>query len=222
MATATPLNATALPAVATARSTASATVRPRAQFLAEAADDEQRVVDGEGEAEHRRDVEDEDAHLDLLGDEVDERQAAGDREAGHEQRHPGRDDRGEDEDQDERDDRQRDDLGLLEVLLGLLGGVLGDRAVAGQLVGVAGGRRDRRADVVDGRDRLLVGQVELDEDVGGIARRADEAAVAGLRVADDARHVRRRGEAVATAVAIAPWNAGEVASAPGAASGRGR
>ena len=105
-----------------------------AQLLAEPADDEQRVVDGEREPEHRRDVEHEDAHLDLLGDDVDERQAARDGQAGDEQRHPGRDDRGEDEDQDDRGDRQRDELGLLEVLLGLLGRVLGDRPVAGQLV----------------------------------------------------------------------------------------
>ena len=73
-----------------------------AQLLAEAADDEQRVVDREREPEHRRDVEHEDAHLDLLGDEVDERQAARDGEAGDEQRHAGRDERGEDEDEDER------------------------------------------------------------------------------------------------------------------------
>ena len=47
------------------------------QLLPEPADDEQRVVDREGQAEHRRDVEHEDAHLDLLGDEIDERQARG-------------------------------------------------------------------------------------------------------------------------------------------------
>ena len=72
MATAMPLKATALPAVAMARSTASPTERPRSQLLAEAADDEQRVVDRERESEHRRDVQDEDAHLDLLGDDVDQ------------------------------------------------------------------------------------------------------------------------------------------------------
>ena len=50
--------------------------RPAAcELLAEAADDEQRVVDREREPEHRRDVQDVDAHLGLLGDEVDERRA---------------------------------------------------------------------------------------------------------------------------------------------------
>ena len=141
MATAMPLNATALPAVADRPLDRLADGPAAAQLLAEAADDEQRVVDRQREPEHRRDVEHEDAHLDLLGDDVDEGEAAGDRQAGDEQRHAGRDERGEDEDQDERDDRQRDELGLLEVLLGLLGRVLGDRAVAGQLVGVAGRRR---------------------------------------------------------------------------------
>ena len=154
MATATPLNATALPAVADGPLDRLFDGPAASQFLAEPADDEQRVVDRQREPEHRRDVEHEDAHLDLLGDDVDEGEAARDGEAGDEQRHPGRDERREDEDQHDRDDRQRDELGLLEVLLGLLGGVLGDRAVAGQLVGEAGRRHDRRADGVDDVDRL--------------------------------------------------------------------
>ena len=45
------------------------------QLLAEPADHEQRVVDREREAQHRRDVRDVDAHLDLLADDVDERRA---------------------------------------------------------------------------------------------------------------------------------------------------
>ena len=163
------------------------TDRPAAaQFLAEPAHDEQRVVDRQREAEHRGDVEHEDAHLDLLGDDVDEREAAGDRQARHEERHPGRDDRGEDEHQDEGHDRQRDELGLLEVLLGLLGGVLRDRAVAGQLEGVAGGRHDRCADRVDDLDRRLVGDAQLDDDVRGVPGGADEARIACLGIADDA------------------------------------
>ena len=77
MATAMPLKATALPAVATARSTASADGPAAPQLLAEPADDEQRIVDGEREAEHRRDVEHEDAHLDLLRHEVDQARLLG-------------------------------------------------------------------------------------------------------------------------------------------------
>ncbi len=50
---------------------------PAAQLLAVAADDEQRVVDRQGEPEHRRDVEHEDAHLDLLRDDEDHGQLLG-------------------------------------------------------------------------------------------------------------------------------------------------
>ena len=90
IATASPEKTTALPAVATERSTAC---RPCARGAAppEAAGHEQRVVDRQGEPEHRRDVQDVDAHLDLLRDEVDQREAGGDRKAGDEQRHAGRD-----------------------------------------------------------------------------------------------------------------------------------
>ena len=165
------------------------------QLLAEPADDEQRIVDGEGEAEHRRDVQDEDAHLDLLGHEVDQGEAARDREPGDEERHAGRDDRGEDEDEHDRDDGQRHELGLLEVLLGLLGGVLGDRPVARQGDGVSGLRRQRRPNRIDERDGVLIGDVELDDDVGGVTGRADEAPVAGLGVPDHALHLGHRGQA---------------------------
>ena len=163
---------------------------PATQLLAVAAHDEQRVVDRQGEPEHRRDVEHEDAHLDALGDEEDEREAARDRQARDEQWHPGRDQRAEDEQEHDGDDRQRDELGLLEVLLGLLGGILGDRAVAGQLEGVARGRLDGSANGVDEVDGLLIGGVELDDDVGGVTGGADEAGVPGLGEADDPGHVR--------------------------------
>ena len=112
-------------------------------------------------------------------------------------------------------DRQRHDLGLLEVLLGLLGAVLRDRAVAGELVAVAGRRDQVRADPIDRIDRLLVGHGQFDDDVGGVARRADEPLVAGLRVADDAGDVRVVGEAGGRLRRSRAWNSGDVASAPG-------
>ena len=56
IATASPEKATALPAVATVDLDRLADRPAAAELLAEAADHEQRVVDREGEAEHRRDV----------------------------------------------------------------------------------------------------------------------------------------------------------------------
>ena len=165
------------------------------QLLAESTDDEQGVIDREGETQHRRDIQDEDAHLDLLGDDVDQGEARGDRESRHEQGHPGRHDRGEDEDEHDGDDRQGDDLRLLEILLGLRRGVLRDRPVTGQLDRVASGRLDRGPDGVDHLDGVLVGQVQLDDEVGGIAALADETRVARLGMADDADHIRNGREA---------------------------
>ncbi len=59
-ATVSPENATVRPAVATVRATASSTEEPRAQLLPEAGHHEQRVVDGQAQAEHRHDVDGED------------------------------------------------------------------------------------------------------------------------------------------------------------------
>ncbi len=50
-------------------------------------------------------------------------------------------------------------------------------AVAGELVGVAGRRHDRRPDVVDASTDASSVMVELDDDVGRVAGGADEARV---------------------------------------------
>ena len=76
----------------------------------------------------------------------------------------------------QRGDGERDELGLLEVLLGLHGAVLGDRAVAGQLIACSRRGRHAVADPIDRIDRLLVRHGEFDDDVRGVAGRADEAA----------------------------------------------
>ena len=113
IATAMPENRTALPAVPDG-ALDGLLDRPAArELLAESARDEERVVDREREPEHRRDVQDVDAHLGLAGEEPDEPERGRDRKARHEERHAGGDERGEDEDQHERGDRQRDGLGAL-------------------------------------------------------------------------------------------------------------
>ena len=86
-------------------------------LLAVAGDDEQRVVDGDADAQHRGDVGDEDRHLELLGEE--EHAGAG-QDHGHEpeaQRQQRRGQRAEDGQQHDEHDREARTLGLLEVLL---------------------------------------------------------------------------------------------------------
>ena len=158
---------------------------PAGELLAEAAHDEERVVDRQGEAEHRRDVQDVDAHLDPLGDEVDEPEGSGDRQAGDDQRHPGRDHRREHRDEDEQRQRRGDDLGALEVLLRFRRLVAADRPIPGERRGVAGRRCDLRLERLHRVDRLLVRQVELHDGVRRMPVRADEPAIAGLGEADD-------------------------------------
>ena len=70
-ATASPENVTALPLVATVIVDRRPDIAATAELLAEAADHEQRVVDREGQAEHRRHVLDVDRQLRDLGGEVD-------------------------------------------------------------------------------------------------------------------------------------------------------
>ncbi len=154
------------------------------QLLAESADHEQRVVDGEGEAEHRRHVLDVDRQLRDLGRDVHAGERRRDGQDGDDEGHAGRHERGEDEDEDERGERQRDGLGLEELLLRLLGLVLGGRRHAGQEQGRAGGLVDELAELVHLVDGRLVGDAELDDDVRGRAVGADEPVVGRLRPAD--------------------------------------
>ncbi len=125
---------------------------------------------------------------------TDEGQAGRDGQTGDQQGHARRDQRGEHEDEDQRGDGQRHDLGSLEVLLGQLGRVGGQRAVAGHARLVAGRWRDRRPQLVDDLDRGLVAHVQPDQDVRRVTGGADEPVVAGLGVADDLGHPRVVGE----------------------------
>ena len=86
---------------------------PARQLLAEAGDDEERVVDPEGEAHHRADDHREgfDRHE---GVEQDEDAAAGEHGEGAEgERDQGGDERAEDEQQDDQEQRRGDQLGAL-------------------------------------------------------------------------------------------------------------
>ncbi len=167
-----------------------------AQLLSEPADHEQRVVDRERQAQHGRDVLDVDAHLDLLADDVHERERGRDREAGDEERDPGGDERGEHEDEHEGGDRERDGLRLDEVPLGLLGRVAGQgRVPAEEVVDAVARVGDLRLEAVDERHGRLVRDVEVDDDVGRPPVLRDEPVVTGLGEADRARDGRVAGEA---------------------------
>ena len=76
----------------------------------------------------------------------------------------------------------------MQVLLGLLGRLHGQRSVARQLVRVPGRRLDLLAQRCDLLNGLVVRDAELDDDVGRVTGGADEAVVAGLGVAHDSAH----------------------------------
>ena len=191
-----PLKNTARPAVATVTRTASATRvgpgGPQRQLLAEAARQQERVVDAQAETEQRREVEHEDAHRHDRGDQEDRRERHQDRGPADDERDAGRDGRAEDHEQRQRGERERDDLAPLEVGLGHGLHVAVEGGSAGQLDRQA--RRLVQALAQD-RQRLrrVVGrQVEEDDVVGGVAvgrdlPRRDE-------VRDHPRDVRRPGD----------------------------
>ena len=102
MATVSPESTTARPAVSTAVTTARGVVRPVRPLLAPAGDEQQRVVDGDPEAdEGDEELDDERDVGDVREPEHDE-EGGEDRDGGDEQRHEGQE-RGE----DEREDDQR-------------------------------------------------------------------------------------------------------------------
>ena len=119
-----------------------------AELLAEAADHEQRVVDREGQPEHRRDVLDVDRELGRPGRRGRRRRASsgspGRRRGGA---CPAATTEAKTASRIRSGERDRDRLGLDELLLGLVGLVLGERADAGELERGAGRLVDQRADL---------------------------------------------------------------------------
>ena len=130
---------------------------PAGHLLAVAGDDEQGVVDGDADPDHRRHVGHEDRHLHRLREHVD--QGAGD-EHGDEaerERQRGRGERAEDEQQDDQDEREPGGLGLGEILLRELLHRRPQRALADER------RRDAVAGAVAGAEVLA----QVDGEVGG-------------------------------------------------------
>ena len=121
-----------------------------------AADDEQRVVDADGEAHRREDVQDEGVHGVELPDQGRERERQDDAEDAQDQRHERGQQGAEDDDQHDERRRQAEDLGLLHVALGELVAHLLQAGGAGllkrEVPSLAGGDdRVQFVDVVDGR-----------------------------------------------------------------------
>ena len=170
-----PAKSVVRPAVARARIGGLIGVASVCQLLPEAGDDQQRVVDAEGEAHHRADDEGDrvDGHE---GAEQDEDAAAGeDGEGAEGERDRGGDQRAEDDQQDDEEERHGEQLGAL-------GGV--DRFVL-QAAGDGGEARlgggERRADLFldqafEGGNRLAhrrgEGDVVVDDDQRLVGARA--------------------------------------------------
>ena len=191
--TVNPLKKTARPAVATVTRTASGdplrAVRPERQLLAEPAGHQQRVVDPQAEPEERRQVEHEDAHRHERRDHEDAAQRDDDRRPTDHQRDARRDQRTEDEDQRQRRQRQRDDLAPLQVGLGDGLDVAVEGGPAGQFDIEPGRRSQALAKDRQRVGRIVGGQVEEDDVVGGVAVGRDLAW--REEVGDDAGDVRR-------------------------------
>ena len=153
-------------------------LRSRGPLLAEARDDEERVVDPERETHAGEHVHDEDRKLEPLREEGGQAERDDDRDDREHERHRRADERPEDEDEDDERGRQPDpELPVLEVAL---------RELVDVVVGRLGARhRDLesapavflldRLDDVD--DRLLRIAFELDRDQDGVPIRRDEALV---------------------------------------------
>ena len=160
------------------------------QLLPESADREEGVVDREREADHRRHVRDEDAHLGDAGEERDDRHRARECQPGDDHRQHRPDEGAEHGEEDQHRDRQADDLGPEEIPLDRLVELVLDERDAGNR------RLDARRSVdeprealgvVDGRlDRL----VEANQREGLRAVTAHEGGVADVGIGEDLAHHR--------------------------------
>ena len=118
MTTVMPAKTTARPDVSSASDDRLARLQPVVQGLAVAGDDQQRVVDADADADHRRDRGRELGHREEAGDEADEGDAAADAEQRGDDRQAHRQQRAEG---DQQDDDGGDDADELAGELGLLG-----------------------------------------------------------------------------------------------------
>ncbi len=127
------------------------------EFLTEAADDEQGVVDGQSQAEGRGEVHREDRHVGELGQAAQHRVGAEDGDDADAQRQQGGHRAAEDHHQQHQRDRQGDHLGTEQVLLDdrLHLVPYGDRAADSDLHRAVGAPESGR-DPVQGLPRLLL------------------------------------------------------------------
>ncbi len=158
-ATVNPENRTVRPAVPDARSTAGPTCGVDRAFLAEPVDDQQRVVDGEADREHRHDLDRVDGDVGHLAEREKDAERAGHAGDRDDQRQPGGDQAAEDEQQQDEYDGRGDDLGAGHVARGLVVELgLGHRT-AGDGDGAAGHVGAQRADPARGVGGHLLGAV---------------------------------------------------------------
>ncbi len=115
MPTVTPENTTARTAVCIVAATASGTSRPACELLAEAVDDEQRVVDRDAESDQRHDVGREHRDVGDVGEREHDRQHDRDHEQRQQQRHDAGDEAAEHDDEHDQRQRARDQLGAHQV-----------------------------------------------------------------------------------------------------------
>ena len=108
MITVIPAKSTARPAVSTASIAAVARLQPLVEAVAEAGEDEQRVVDADAEPDHRRQLRRELGGVEDVGAERDQAEADAEREQRGDDRQPHRHHRAEGDQQD-HDRRQQAD-----------------------------------------------------------------------------------------------------------------
>ena len=164
--------------------------RPMPELLPESADREEGVVDRERQADHRRHVRDEDAHLGDAGEERDDRHRAGECHPGDDHRQHRADQGAEDGEEDQHRDRQADDLGLEEVPLDRLVELVLDERDAGDGRLDPGRSVDERGEVLGIVDRGLDLLIESDQREGLRAVTAHEGGVADVGVGEDLAHHR--------------------------------
>ena len=138
MITVVPASRIARPEVSIASITAPLHVAERGVVLAEARDDEQRIVDPDAQADHHRELRRDIRHAREMGRDSDQRDAGDQTQAGGDQRHPGGDQRAEGQQQDHQGRDHPDSRGGADVeALGLLD----HRAAGGDLEAPARGSR---------------------------------------------------------------------------------
>ena len=153
-------------------------LQPVRPFLAEARDDEERVVDPERQPHPGEHVHDEDREVELQREQRDEPEADQDREDRHQHRHEPGDCSAEDEEEhDQRGRKPELELSVLEVALGERVEVVGDGVIAGDGDGEAG----RRVRLLHNRQHRLDRRVAPDQELnqGRVAVAGDERPVAG-------------------------------------------